>query len=195
MIPWTLIILGALCTLVGVLGLVALLLLPIAERFEIVFDKDKDIVQARTDAKIGKIVWEEKQHLTRDFIICILAGVMMFFAGMYLGYAAKGDSFWPYKKMFPDRVAVVPVWDEINDAGQFVATDGKAYTYYILVSGDEVSLSGEPCADLDDLEKRLSEIKRENTVMIIDSFAVSSTYRSVEKILDELGIAYYEETR
>lgn len=194
MIPWTLIILGVLSTLVGVLGLAALLLLPIMERFEIVFDKDKDIVQARTDAKIGKIVWAEKQRLTRDFIICIFAGVMLFFAGMYLGYAAKGDNFWPYKKMFPNRVAAVPVWDEINDAGQFVDTDGKAYTYYVLVSGNEVSLSGESCTDLNDLERRLSEIKRENTVMLIDSFAISATYRGVEKLLDELGIAY-EETK
>ena len=194
MIPWTLIILGVLCAGIGVLGLLALLLLPIAERFEIVFDKDKEIISARTDSDVGKIVWHEKRNLTRDFIICILAGIMMFFAGMYLGYAAKGDSFWPYKKMFPNRVAAVPVWDEINDAGQFVATDGKAYTYYILVSGDEVSLSGEPCVDLTDLEKKLSEIKRENTVMIIDSFAISSTYRGVEKVLDELGIAY-EETK
>ena len=53
MIPWTLIILGALCIIIGVLGILALLLLPIAERFEIVFDKDKDIVQARIDAKVG----------------------------------------------------------------------------------------------------------------------------------------------
>lgn len=195
MIPWTLIIVGVLCTITGVIGLAALIVLPIAERFEIVFDKDKDIVQARTDAKIGKIVWAEKQRLTRDFIICTIAGIMMFFAGMYLGYAAKGDSFWPYKNMFPNRVAAVAVWDEINDAGQFVATDGKAYTYYILVSGNEVRLSGELCADLNELEQKLSKIRRENTVVIIDSFAVSSTYRGVEKMLDELGIAYFEEIR
>ena len=194
MIPWILIIAGVLCTLVGVLGLAALVLLPVAERFEIVFDKDKDIVQSRTDTKVGKLVWQEKRHLTRDFIICVFAGVMMFFAGMYLGYAAKGDSFWPYKKMFPNQVAAVPVWDEINADGQFVATDGRAYTYYILVSGDEVSLSGEACTDLNDLVKKLSDIRRENTVIIIDSFAVSSTYRGVEKILDEMG-SEYEETK
>jgi len=194
MIPWTLIILGALCIIIGVLGILALLLLPIAERFEIVFDKDKDIVQARIDAKVGKIVWNEKRHLTRDFIICIFAGLLMFFAGMYLGYAAKGESFWPYRKLFPNRVAQVQVWDELNDAGQFVANDGTAYTYYILVSGNDVSLSGEMCADLNDLQRRLSAIKRENTVIIIDSFAVSSTYHGVEKMLNELGIAY-EETK
>ena len=43
-------------------------------------------------------------------------------------------------------------------------------------------------------EKRLLQIKRENTVIIIDSFAVSSTYHGVEKMLNEMGIDY-EETR
>ena len=117
----------------------------------------------------------------------------MFFAGFSLGYAAKGDGFWLYRKLFPDRI-VVHTWDEINENGQYVADDGRAFTYYVLVSGDKVSLSGEPCADLEDLEKRLTEIKRENTVIIIDSFAVSSTYRGVEKMLNEMGIDY-EETR
>ena len=98
-----------------------------------------------------------------------------------------------YRKLFPDRITV-QTWDEINEAGQFVTEDGKAYTYYILVSGDEVSLSGLPCADMEDLEKRLSEVKRENTVIIYDSFAVSSTYREVKKLLNKMGFDY-EETR
>ncbi len=193
MIPWTLIIVGALCTIFGVLGLVSILLLPVFERFEIVYDKDKEIIQARTDPEFGKHVWYEKRHLTRDFIICIVAGTMMFIAGFYLGYAEKGDDFWLYKKLFPDRIAV-QTWDEINESGQFVSSTGKAFTYYILVSGDEVSLSGIQCEDLPDLKKRLSEIRRENTVIIIDSFAVSSTYHAVEDMLNELGIEY-EETK
>ena len=117
----------------------------------------------------------------------------MFFAGFYLGYAAKGEGFWLYRKLFPDRITV-QTWDEINENGQYVADSGKAYTYYVLVSGDKVSLSGEPCKNLEELEIKLAEIKRENTVIIIDSFAVSSTYRSVEDMLNEMGIDY-EETR
>ena len=193
MIPWTLIIVGALCVIVGVLGLISLVLLPIFERFEIVYDKDKEIIQARTDKEFGKHVWYEKKHLTRDFIICVFAGLMMFFAGLYLGYAAKGEGFWLYRKLFPDRITV-QTWDEINENGQYVADSGKAYTYYVLVSGDKVSLSGEPCAGLTELKNKLTAIKRENTVIIIDSFAVSSTYRSVEDMLNEMGFDY-EETR
>lgn len=193
MIPWTLIIVGALCAVIGVLGLAALLLLPIAERFEIVFDKDKEIISARLDKNVGKIVWHEKKQLTRDFTICLFAGIMMFLSGFYLGYAAKGENFWLYQKLFPGRITV-QAWDEINENGQYVASDGTAYTYYILISGSKISLSGEACSDLDDLQKRLSAIRRENTVIIIDSFAASSIYHVVEDMLDELGIEY-EETK
>lgn len=193
MIPWTLIIIGALCTVFGVLGWISLLVLPFFERFEVVYDKDKEIIQSRTDPEIGKQVWYEKRHLKRDFTICIFVGILMFFAGLYLGYAAKGDGFWLYRKLFPDKV-VVHTWDEINENGQYVSDDGRAFTYYVLIDGDKVSLSGEPCADMEELQKKLAEIKRENTVMIIDSFAVSATYRGVEAMLNELGIDY-EETR
>lgn len=193
MIPWTLIIIGALCAVFGVLGWISLLVLPFFERFEVVYDKDKEIIQSRTDPEIGKQVWYEKRHLKRDFTICIFVGILMFFAGLYLGYAAKGDGFWLYRKLFPDKV-VVHTWDEINENGQYVSDDGRAFTYYVLIDGDKVSLSGEPCADMEELQKKLAEIKRENTVMIIDSFAVSATYRGVEAMLNELGIDY-EETR
>ena len=193
MIPWILIIAGALCTVVGIGGLIALLLLPIFERFELVFDKEKEIYQSRTDKEFAKLVWYEKRHLIRDFIICIFVGILMFFAGFYLGYAAKGEGFWLYKKLFPSQITV-HTWDEINENGQYVSEDGRAYTYYILVDGDKVSLSGEPCASLEELKNRLAEIKRENTVIIIDSFAVSSTYRGVRTLLNEMGMDY-EETR
>jgi len=195
MIPWTLIIIGALLVIFGVLGLISLWVLPFFERFEVVYDKDKEIISARMDPEIGKQVWYEKKNLIRDFIVAIFAGILMFFAGMYLGYAAKGEDFWLYRKLFPDRLTVETMaWDAINENGQFVDEDGKAYTYYVLISGDTVSLSGETCADLEELKSRLTEIKRENTVIIIDSFAAASTYRGVRAMLNEMGIDY-EETR
>ena len=193
MIPWTLIIIGGLLVAFGVLGLISLWVLPFFERFEVVYDKDKEILSARMDKEIGKQVWYEKKNLIRDFIVSIFAGILMFFAGLYLGYAAKGDDFWLYRELFPDRIAV-QTWDEINENGQYVAEDGRAFTYYVLVSGKEVSLSGEPCVDMEELKSKLTAVKRENTVIIIDSFAVSSTYRSVVDMLDKLGIDY-EETR
>lgn len=49
--------------------------------------------------------------------------------------------------------------------------------------------------NLSELETELSAIQRENKVMLIDSFAVSSTYHSVEELLSETLAINYEETR
>ena len=201
MIPWILIIAGALCGIIGIIGLLALLLLPIADRFEIVFDKDKEVISARTDAEVGKIVWREKRKLTRDFIILVFAGVLLFFAGIYLGYAAKGAGFWPYRKLFPAEAAKQEEQlkeemhlDRVNADGQYVTEDGKTYTYYVIVDGEDIFFCGEKYADLAELRNELEEIKRANTVMVFDDFAVASAYHGVTKLLSELGFDY-EETK
>lgn len=193
MIPRILVVVGALLVIGGVLGLISLLLLPIKERFEIVYDREHDYIRSRLDRGIAHYVWVEKWKLARDFVLVGLLGAMMFFIGFYLGFTAEGDGFWFYERFYPQEVTN-QVWDQINEQGQFVAEDGKTYTYYILISGKEVSLRGEQCVDLEDLKSRLSAIRRENTVMLIDSFAVASVYRSVKDMLEDLGIIY-EETR
>lgn len=194
MIPWIFIIVGVIVTLIGVIGLLSLYVwIPIKEKFEIVYDRETEFIRARLDSDIQKFVDYTTKQLRNVFIISFFMGPILFFSGVYLGYAAVGEEFWFYKKLFPQAVTN-QVWDKINEQGQFIAEDGTAYTYYILVSGKEISLSGEECQDSVDLKNRLSQIRRENTVMIIDSFAVSSTYQSVKNLLNELGIEY-EETR
>ena len=194
MIPWIFIIVGVIVTLIGVIGLLSLYVwIPIKEKFEIVYDRETEFIRARLDSDIQKFVDYTTKQLRNVFIISFFMGPILFFSGVYLGYAAVGEEFWFYKKLFPQAVTN-QVWDKINEQGQFISEDGTAYTYYILVSGKEISLSGEECQDSVDLKNRLSQIRRENTVMIIDSFAVSSTYQSVKNLLNELGIEY-EETR
>lgn len=194
MIHWILIFSGIIATIIGVFGLFSLFVwLPIKEKFEIVYDREIEFIHSRLDPKIQMFVAYNTKQLTNFFIVCCLMGPFLFFSGYYLGYAAKGEGFWLYRKLYPE-VVNNQVWDEINEKGQFVAEDGKAYTHYILISGDEISLSGEPCADIQELKERLSQIRMENTVIMIDSFATASAYHSAENVLNELGIQY-EETR
>ena len=191
MIAWIFIVVGAFLALGGAIGLLSMLVLPVKERIRIVCKGEYDLIRARTNAEVGKHVRNEKKHLMRDCICAVIIGIMMFFAGIYLGYAAEGEGFWFYKQFYPEETTN-QVWDEINEDGQFVAADGKAYTYYILISGQDVIFRGEQCVDLSDLKSKLSLIRRENTVIIIDYFAVSSTYHSVKDMLNELGIEYEE---
>ena len=145
----------------------------------------------RLDSDVKYIVDYHKRQLSAIFLILFLMGPLVFLSGFYLGYAAEGDGFWLYQKLYP-QASSNQVWDELNEKGQFVSESGKAYTYYIVVSGKEIALCGEPCADYADLKEKLSQIRKENTVMVIDSFAVSSAYHSVENILNELGLSYEE---
>jgi len=154
-----------------------------------------------SDNTVKKIVRSEKRKLTRDFIILVFAGVLMFFAGIYLGYAAKGTGFWPYRKLFPAEAAKQEAqlereryFDKLNADGQFVAEDGKTYTYYVIIDGEEISFCGQKYADTAALRAELEKVKRANTVMVFDDFAVSSIYHDVTELLSELGIDY-EETK
>lgn len=192
MIPWILMIAGVIATLLGVTGLGYLFIwLPVRGLFEI--DSEKKLIQTKwdSDAQYDED-YKRKRSLTTFLILCLI-GPMMFLSGFYLGYAEQGEGFWLYQKLYPQASANW-VWDELNEEGQFVSESGKAYTYYIVISGKEISLRGEPCTDHNELKEKLSQIRKENTVIVIDSFAVSSTYHSVETILNELGLSY-EETR
>ena len=191
MIPRAFIVIGIFMVIIGVIGLLSLILLPIKERHEIVYDREYDYIRTRMDPIVGKFVWRAKKELIRDYFICLFMGVLLFFAGLYVGFAEEGEGFWFYKQFYPQEAAS-QIWDDIDEDGKYVAEDGKKYTYYILVSGKEISISGEKCADLTEVENRLSAIKRENKVILIDSFAASSTYRSIMKVLNELGIEYEE---
>lgn len=194
MIPWILIIVGAVAVLVGGFGLLSLYIyLPLKEKFEIVYDRDKEFIKARVDSETQYTVSYYRKQLQTLFLISFSIGWMMLLSGFYLGYAAQGEGFWLYQKLYP-QASTNQVWDELNEEGQFVSESGKVYTYYIVISGKEISLCGEPCVDYNDLKEKLSRIRKENTVIIIDSFAVSSTYHSVEDLLNELGLSY-EETR
>jgi len=191
MIPRILVVVGALLVIGGVLGLISLLLLPIKARMETVYDREHDYIRAKLDGTIARYVRGETWKLARDYAIVALMGIMMFFIGFYLGFTAEGDSFWFYEKFYPQE-ASNQVWDKLNENGQFVASDGQTYTHYILVSGEEISISGKPCKDLADLKDKLSAIRRENTIILIDSFAVASVYHAIEDILGELGMKYEE---
>lgn len=191
MIPRAFIIIGIFMMIIGVIGLLSLILLPIKERHEIVYDREYDYIRSRIDPIVSKFIWRAKKELIRDYFIILFMGSLLFFSGLYIGFAEEGEGFWFYKQFYPQEAAG-QIWDAIDEDGKFVAEDGRKYTYYILVSGKEVSISGEPCADLSELENRLSAIKRENKVILIDSFAASSTYRSIMEILNELGIEYEE---
>lgn len=191
MIPYILICIGIILMLVAIIGFIRLLLLPFNRMREVVYKREDDFL--KYESREGKKYLKQSlNQLTWLYVITLFAGIVCFFLGVYLGYAAKGDSFWFYKQIFGED-SKTEYWDKISEEGKFIADDGTEYTYYILVSGDEYIFSGVECLDFDELKKNIEEIRRENTVILIDSYAVASKYHAAEKLLKELGIKYETE--
>lgn len=191
MIPYILIIIGIVLTLVAIIGFIRLLLLPFTRMRGVVFEREDDFLKYQS--REGKKYFRSNlKQITWIYLAILIAGLSCFLLGMYLGYAAKGDSFWLYRQIFGEDKKIGE-WDRISEDGTFIAEDGKEYKYYILVDGKECSFCGETCADLTELSADLDDIRRENTVILIDSFAVSSVYRDVEQLLKESGIKYETE--
>lgn len=191
MIPYILIAIGSILTIVAVVGFIRLLLLPFTRMREVVFKREDDFL--KYESREGKKYFKKNlQQLTWLYVIALIVGIVFFFLGVYLGYAAKGDSFWFYKQIFGEDIKS-DYWDKISDDGKFIANDGNEYTYYILVSGEDYIFSGVECADFEELKKKIEEIRRENTVILIDSFAVASKYHAAEDLLKQLSIKYETE--
>lgn len=188
MIPYILIIIGMLLSVVGIVCLLRVAILPLRRLNKVVFEWEDDILKYSSGP--GKREYARRlKQLTWIYVCVLLLGICSFFLGLYLGYAAKGSSFWFYEQIFGQEIQE-EYWDKITEDNKFISDLGKEYTYYILVENDSFSFCGENCKDIDDLKNKLSKIKRENTVILIDSFAVSSAYHEAENILNELGVKF-----
>lgn len=191
MIPYICVIVGILLILLSIVGFIRLSFLPISRMKGVVFEREDDFL--KYESRDGKKYFKKNlKQLILIYAILFVLGVTIFFVGEYLGYAAKGDSFWFYEQIFgpdikPDH------WDKITEDGKYIANDGNEYTYYILISGEDYIFSGINCANFEELENNVKEIRRENTVILVDSFAVASKYHAAEKLLKELGIKYETE--
>lgn len=188
MIAYILIGTGLILMAVAIINFIHMLFLPIIKLHGVVYEREDDYLKYETPQG-RRYLKQNLRRLIWLYIVCLLVGAVCFFAGIYLGYAEKGDSFFLYRKLFGEA-GMKTHWDNITDDGKYKADDGNEYTYYIIVTGEKYVFSGEECDDYADLAERLSSIRRENTVVLIDSFAVSSAYHAAEDLIKQKGIKY-----
>lgn len=134
----------------------------------------------------------DRKYLLRISVGMMIMGLMLYGSGYYLGYADRGNGHWLYKMVYKQEGSS-DQWDRLTSEGKFAADDGREYAYYLMVRGDEYEFCGEKCADINELREKLLLIKRENTIMLIDSYAVAESYHEAEQLLKELGIEYETE--
>ncbi|MBQ5311082.1 MAG: hypothetical protein ILP19_03450 [Oscillospiraceae bacterium] len=147
-----------------------------------------EIIETR---RIRRIRIKDRVDLIKLFGSLFIIGLLIFAAGYYLGFSARGQGIWFYDLVYGSEDK--STWDKIDDNGSYIAENGGTYRYYLVIEGSEYEFCGEKCEDIDDLEKRLVAIGRENTVVVIDSYAVYSARVDAEKLLSRLGMKYETE--
>ena len=190
MIPYVLIISGLIAVLYGMTGLVRIFFLPLVRAHQVVFER-KDDYLFYENAKGQKLLKSQKKYLMNIYITLVIVGTLVLITGFYAGFTQHGPDFWLYKKLFASEEDQRN--DRINEDGQFIASDGKEYNYYILIKGPDIYFRDELCGDEKALEEKISEFDRTNTIVIYDDFAVSSAYHFVVDLLDRSGIRYIED--
>ena len=190
--PYVLIIVGTVAVIIGLIGSIRLAFLPLIRAHQVVFNRKDDYLFYES-AQGKRVLRSQKKFLLNIYITFVVIGGLAVLAGVYLGFADKGPKFWFFKNMFSSEEASHN--DVINEEGQYISKEGKEYNYYIRIRGTEIYFKDddEPCEDDEDLEDRLKDFDRMNTVVVYDDYAVSSEYHSVIKLLENLGIHYIEE--
>lgn len=192
---YLLILFGMIVFLFGVIGLIRVWLLPLSEDYQIVIKRKDDYVFYET--KQGKaLFYQHKRDLVTELWVCVLIGVVAMAAGMYLGCADAGarNKFLPYRLLFGNYIQE-EVDDNLVKEGnntKYVDSDGKEYSYYIYIIGDEVSVSG---VEYESPEAAVNAIRLDNTAILIDNYAEATTRYTVEKLLMEKGINFETEEK
>lgn len=190
MIPYILIIAGVVAAAYGLIGLIRIAFLPLVRAHQMVF-KRKDDYLFYENAKGQRVLKSQKKFLLNIYITLVIVGTLIAITGFYAGFTEHGPDFWLYKTMFSDGTEQKN--DRINEAGQYIASDGNAYNYYIMIRGSDIYYKDELCEDISELEEKIKRIDRSNHIVVCDDFAVSSEYHSVIDLLNDSGIQPIEE--
>lgn len=190
MVPYILIIAGIAAVIYGLIGLIRIAFLPLVRAHQVVF-KRKDDYLFYENARGKRLLRSQTKFLVNIYITLVIVGSLGIITGFYAGFTEHGPDFWLYKTLFSAEEEHKN--DRINDEGQYIASDGKEYNYYILIRGSDIYFKDELCADNSELEERIKDFDRTNTIVVHDDYAVSSTYHFVVDLLNGSGIHYIEE--
>ena len=172
-------------TITAILGL-GLLIKTILSPFWVMFRSLNGQTIPEENENIQRTRRNHRKLLISISFVLICMGGIFFLAGLYLGYAARGEGFW-FHKLFYDSEEAVLCMENITDDGKYIAENGKEYSFYIIVQGDKYEFCSEPCDNFDDLKEKLSHIRLGETFLLVDNYAVAAEYNAAVNLLSEKG--------
>lgn len=196
MIAIIIVIFGILFSIVGMIGLFAIAISPLIDDWDVVVRRKDDSLFYST--AFGKRILKLRtKKMAWEYFAVFAIGVALIISGMYFGFADRGKDFWFYKKILGEEIDVTS-WDKLTDDGFYKDPEGYEFKCFILIRGDKIYYNGaEDGAIVDsisELKQKVSKTAPENTIAVIDSYALSSTYNEVIEMLDKLPRKYKEET-
>ena len=132
---------------------------------------------------------EKSASSSNVIVILIFSGIILCVIGCFMLNSDNHGGLALYNNITSDTIPEEK-WDKISDDGKYISASGREFIYYIVIRGKEYEFNGEICEGIEDVKTRLSQIKKENTIMIVDSYAAAAAFRDIESILQELGINY-----
>lgn len=196
MISIFLVILGILLAILGIIGLFAIAISPLIDDWDVVVRRKDDSLFYST--RFGKWILKQRtKKMAWEYLSFLTIGIVLFFVGMYLGFSDRGKDFWFYKKIYGEEIDRTQ-WEKITEEGNYQDDEGEVFTNYILIRGKDIYFNGafeENIIEYDELVKEIKSrnIARENTIALIDSFAISAKYKQVLQLLSDNGYKYKEE--
>lgn len=196
MIPTILIILGAVLTGIGLIGFAALTFEPFFRAINIVFKRKDDYVFYET--KPGKaLLQKEYKALVGGFSFMLVVGIILLALGIFLKTSKTGND-----SIFAKDVPGITAGEEASQINnpdgtargeKYIDEAGNEYSYYIVITKNDISVNGIAVSDIEVLKDVLSNIDRTNTVFLVDDFAASKTFEDVMNLLDQYGMKYKTE--
>ena len=194
MIAVILIVIGALLILFSVAGTILLLIEPLRRNFQIVINRKDDYTHYLNPAARRMLKKAKKDYIAGLFGL-FFCGAVVLLTGLYMQFGTRGAEMFFSSRlesfMESDEAVQGGQAEGINNAGNYVASDGTEYVYYFVVRGNEIYYRNEPIENTEAISGFLEKnINGENTVYLVDGYASSATFHGIMDLLDEAGYKY-----
>ncbi len=181
MLSIVLIIIGVILIVAGIIGLISVYIQPIKKAIRVFYGQDLDDFWYEHGR--GQLVQQEgKRILLTLYTLLIVLGLCALIPGLVMRYMPKGNA-----PVVSDAEIGA---DAFNDHNAGVSNPAVRGDYYVVISGDVVSMNGKEYASLEAFENDLKVMDRTGKVSVTDDFAVSATYHKVIELINRYGLVY-----
>lgn len=190
MIAYGFMIVGGAMVLCSVIGFLKFLFQPLVETYQVVIKREDDYAHYTSPTGIAYLNEHKKKYLIL-LAVLFVAGSAIFSAGLYMRFGSRG-----FEMLLSPEAAFSQKYDAVDselaegfdEDGNYIAENGKIYSYYVKVKGNEVYYGDKLIGNADDFREYVTGIDKNTRLYLIDAYASSATYHEVMSLLEENGI-------